>query len=84
MDDRLRAHRSSPRVAMNPDVFITIVFVGIAVLAALSVLVFVVPNARREDARVARHEPQRAPIAEGSEREKQTATAKAGRDAAVH
>lgn len=72
---------------MNPDVFITIVFVGIAVLVALVALVFVVPNARREDARVARGEPRRpprAPIAEGSEREKRTGTAKAGRDAAVH
>lgn len=69
---------------MNPDVFITIVFVGIAVLVALVGLVFVVPNARREDARVARGErrrPPRATGAEGSEREKQPATAKAGRDA---
>ena len=31
---------------MNPDVFITIVFVGIAVLGALVGLVFVVPTAR--------------------------------------
>jgi hypothetical protein len=61
MDDQLRAHRSPPGVAMNPDVFITIVFVGIAALGALLVLVFVVPNARREDARVARHEPRRPP-----------------------
>ena len=72
---------------MNPDVFITIVFVGIAVLAALLALVFAVPNARRENARVARHEPRRpphAPAAEGSEREKQNARAKTGRGAAVH
>lgn len=72
---------------MNPDVFITIVFAGIAVLVALVGLVFVVPNARREDARLARGEPRRSPRAveaELSEREKQTATAKAGRDAAVH
>jgi hypothetical protein len=72
---------------MNPDVFITIVFVGIAVLGALVGLVFVVPNARRGDARVARGEPWRPPrasVAEGSERETQTAAAKAGRDAAVH
>jgi hypothetical protein len=72
---------------MNPDVFITIVFVGIAVLAALLLLASVVPNARREDPRIARHEPRRsprAPVAEGSESERQAATAKAGRDAAVH
>jgi hypothetical protein len=72
---------------MNPDVFITIVFVGIAVLGALVGLVFVVPNARRGDARVARggrHGSPRASVAEGSERETQTAAAKAGRDAAVH
>jgi hypothetical protein len=34
---------------MNPDVFITIVFVAIAVLAALGGLVFVVPQSRRSD-----------------------------------
>jgi hypothetical protein len=32
---------------MNPDVFITIVFVGIAFLAAVVALVFIVPEARR-------------------------------------
>lgn len=42
---------------MSADIFITIVFVGIAVLAVLLALVFVVPNARREDARVERREP---------------------------
>jgi hypothetical protein len=46
---------------MNPDVFITIAFVGIAALVALVALVFVVPNARREDARLERREPQRRP-----------------------
>lgn len=33
---------------MNPDVFITIVFVGVAALAALAFLVFAVSSARRE------------------------------------
>lgn len=33
---------------MNPDVFITIVFVGIAVITTLLALVLVVPNALRE------------------------------------
>jgi hypothetical protein len=61
VDDQLRANRSPQRVAMNPDVFITIVFVGIAVLAAFLVLVLVVPDARREAARVARHEERRSP-----------------------
>lgn len=46
---------------MNPDVFITIAFVGIAVLVALVALVFVVPNARREDARLERRERPRRP-----------------------
>ena len=39
---------------MNPDVFITIVFGGIAVLIAASGLLFVVPRVRRDDARAAR------------------------------
>jgi hypothetical protein len=46
---------------MNPDVFITIVFVGIAVLVALVVLVSVVAQMRRE-ARVARSESRRPPL----------------------
>jgi hypothetical protein len=44
---------------MNPDVFITIVFVAIAVSAALLALVLVVPTAWREDAGVARDEAKR-------------------------
>lgn len=44
---------------MNPDVFITIVFAGIAVLALVAALVFVVPGVRRRDAGVARREPRR-------------------------
>jgi hypothetical protein len=36
---------------MNPDVFITIVFGGFAALMALVALVFVIPSARRADAR---------------------------------
>lgn len=36
---------------MNPDVFITIVFVGIAVLVALVPLVLVVPQIRRDEMR---------------------------------
>lgn len=72
---------------MNPDVFITTVFGGIAVLVAVSVLLFVVPSARREDARVARREPrrtQRAPAAEAPEREQHSPTAKPERSAPVH
>ena len=41
---------------MNPDVFITIVFVGIAVLFALVSVVFVVPSVRREELGVARRD----------------------------
>lgn len=59
---------------MSPDVFITIVFVGIAALAALLALVLVVPTARREDAGVARHERLQTPHAR----------AKRERRAAVH
>ena len=40
---------------MNPDVAITIVFVGIAVLAALAGLVFAVQVVRRDEARVRRN-----------------------------
>ena len=36
---------------MNPDVFITIVFGGFAAIMALAALVFVIPKARRDDAR---------------------------------
>jgi hypothetical protein len=36
---------------MNPDVFITIVFGGFAAFMALVALVFVIPKARRDDAR---------------------------------
>ncbi|HVU76599.1 MAG TPA: hypothetical protein VHC67_03385 [Gaiellaceae bacterium] len=39
---------------MNPDIFITIVFVGIAVLVALAGLAVIVPQARRDDARAVR------------------------------
>jgi hypothetical protein len=46
---------------MNPDVFITIVFVGIAVLAAVVALVFVVPQIRRDDARVRRSSTRSQP-----------------------
>jgi len=45
---RIRGRREA---AMNPDVFITIVFAGIAVLAALIAVVFVVPQIRREGVR---------------------------------
>lgn len=52
---------------MNPDVFITIVFVGIAVLAALVALVFVV-QLRRDEMRVSRTASRLPPgAAEGSE-----------------
>jgi hypothetical protein len=53
---------------MNPDVFITIVFVGIAVLAALAALVFVVPQIRRDEMRVSRRASRLPPgAAEGSD-----------------
>ncbi|HWC56846.1 MAG TPA: hypothetical protein VG434_07760 [Sphingomicrobium sp.] len=44
---------------MNPDVFITIAFAGIAVLVPLVALLFVVPQVRREEARVAHSEAGR-------------------------
>jgi hypothetical protein len=71
---------------MNPDVFITIVFAGVAVLTVLVVFVFVVPNARREDARVARREQRRTPAvpaAEASGHEQRSARAKEKADASV-
>jgi len=39
---------------MNPDVIITIVFVGLAVLGALGALWFVAPQIRREQEQAAR------------------------------
>ena len=48
---------------MNPDVFITIAFVGIAVLVALLFVVLVVPQIRRENRGVRQNEssgPSRA------------------------
>lgn len=71
---------------MNPDVFITIVFVGIAVLVVLLGLVFVVPQIRRDDARVVRRELQRPSLTEAaasSARVTQPA-GKTGSGAAVH
>jgi len=52
--NQLREDLRTSRAAVNPDVFITIVFVGIAVLAALVGLVFVVPQIRRDAVRVSR------------------------------
>ena len=71
---------------MNPDVFITIVFVGLAVLVAFVALVFVVLQMRRSDARVERREAQGPPHtkAVASTAGRQSETRKAGRDAAVH
>ena len=46
---------------MNPDVFITIVFVGIAVLIAIVALVSVLPQIRRDEARTRSGAPPRAP-----------------------
>ncbi len=68
---------------MNPDVFITIVFVGIAVLVALVGLVLVVPSARREGAGAPRRDPRRtgAPATGHSDPGEKTATAKRGRGA---
>jgi hypothetical protein len=60
---------------MNPDVFITIAFVGIAVLVPLVALALVVPRTRRDDDQVARsshHERARTSPRELSE--DQTAT----------
>jgi hypothetical protein len=79
-DAHAPAHCSPTGVALNPDVFITIVFGGIAALVAVSVLLFVV-------ARVARGEPRRkrrASGAEGSEHEQHGPTAKPERSASVH
>jgi hypothetical protein len=44
---------------MNPDVFITIAFAGIAVMVTLAFIAFAVPQARREAARVQRRESKR-------------------------
>jgi len=44
---------------MNPDVFITIAFVGIALMVPLVFLVFAVPQMRRENAGVQRRESRR-------------------------
>ncbi len=69
---------------MNPDVFITIVFVGIAVLVALVGLVLVVPSARREGAGAPRRDPRRttgAPATGHSDPGDETATPKRGRGA---
>jgi hypothetical protein len=53
-DSRLTGGYLRDTRSMNPDVFITIVFAGIAVLVALVGLVFVVPQMRRDDARARR------------------------------
>ena len=45
---------------MNPDVFITMAFGGIAVLVALAGLLLVLPRQRREDAVVTEREARRA------------------------
>jgi hypothetical protein len=45
---------------MNPDVFITIVFTGIAVAVALVGLIVVLPRARRRDALVEESESRRS------------------------
>lgn len=44
---------------MNPDVFITIAFTGIAIMVALAGLFLVAPQQRREDALVRDHESKR-------------------------
>jgi hypothetical protein len=59
---------------MNPDMFITAVFVGTAVLVTLVGLALIVPPTRRDEAYMARRESQRP----------RRETRKAGRDAAVH
>jgi hypothetical protein len=71
---------------MNPDVFITIVFSGIAVLAVLVPLILFVPRARREGALVERNESRRPPSSAGSRStETRSSTAKEKKGAApVH
>ena len=65
---------------MNPDVFITIAFVGIAVMVVLVPLAFVIPQARREAVRVRRREAkqQSQKIAPSASAPTSTANAKHG------
>lgn len=50
-------------VDMNPDVFITIAFAGIALLVPLVFVVFVLPQARREARGVGQRESARHDVA---------------------
>jgi hypothetical protein len=71
---------------MNPDVFITIVFVGIALMVPLVFLVFAVPQMRRENAGVQRRESRRQRESLAAEHPPQSpgSTAKGNHGAAVH
>lgn len=71
---------------MNPDVFITIAFAGIATMVPLAFLVFVVPKVRRENAGVQRRESrrQRERVAATRSAPAPHSNAKRERDAAVH
>lgn len=70
---------------MQPDVFITIAFAGIAVLVAVVFLVAVVPRIRREGARVRQSESSE-PGREGSSSSTsgRRASGESRHDAAVH
>jgi hypothetical protein len=71
---------------MNPDVFITIAFAGIAVMVALAFIALVVPQARREAGRVQHREAKRPQqnIATAPSAANATPTAKTKQGAAVH
>jgi hypothetical protein len=51
LDRQLRTHIRPRGAPLNPDVFITIVFGGFAAFMAFAALLFVIPKARRDDAR---------------------------------
>jgi hypothetical protein len=51
LDRQLRTHLPPRGAPLNPDLFITIVFGGFAAFMAVAALVFVIPKARRDDAR---------------------------------
>lgn len=52
---------------MNPDVLITVAFVGVAVLVAVAALVLVAPQIWREEARIARAESREREHAHGAD-----------------
>lgn len=71
---------------MNPDVFITMAFVGIAAMVPLVFLLFVVPQIRRENARVRLRESsqQRESVAAKRSEQARRTNPKGEQGAAVH